>query len=166
MSSSDLDSSSPSVHLHSSDLVAAANPSPASPPLCPNPPQLMILTLYLQRLIFHHIPPNETIVSSFLPLGPTGLGGFSLLKLGAVATKLFPLLYPDSRGKSEVAGWALWGFGLGGAILLWSLGVWFMFVALGGFFLRWREGEMRFNVSAAFSTESLNNSVSNEAPSF
>lgn len=81
-------------------------------------PQLMIMTLYLQRLIFHHIPPNETIVSSFLPLGPTGLGGFSLLKLGAVATKLFPILYPDSNGKGEVAGWALWGFGLGGAVLL------------------------------------------------
>ena len=107
---------------------------------------MMILTLYLQRLIHHHIPPNETIVSSFLPLGPTGLGGFALLKMGAVAVELFPIIYPDNPVKGEVAGWALWGVGVGGAILLWSLGVWFFLVALASFFLRWREGELTFNM--------------------
>ncbi|KAL7409010.1 voltage-dependent anion channel-domain-containing protein [Mrakia frigida] len=107
---------------------------------------MMILTLYLQRLIHHHIPPNETIVSSFLPLGPTGLGGFALLKMGAVAVELFPIIYPENRVKGEVAGWALWGVGLGGAILLWALGVWFFLVALASFFLRWREGELTFNM--------------------
>ncbi|CDZ98037.1 Voltage-dependent anion channel [Phaffia rhodozyma] len=114
---------------------------------------LMLLTLYLQRLIFHHIPPREVIVSSFLPLGPTGLAGFSALKLGVVATMLFPLVKPTGGGvQSEtelgkaMAGWALWGVGLGFAILLWGLGIWFMLIALGSFFLRWREKDMRFNM--------------------
>lgn len=63
------------------------------------------------------------IVSSFLPLGPTGLAGFSLVKLGKVA---LPLLSSDDRsGDILFVGPGLYGAGIGGALLLWSLGVGF-----------------------------------------
>jgi hypothetical protein len=149
----------------------------------------MIMALYIQRLTFQfvhflnvlffrsttnvfafasHIPPNETIVSSFLPLGgslsslllsfshvhlsytpgPTGLGGFSALKLGAVAVHLLPLRAASSNHQfPEFAGVALWGFGLVLAMLLWGLGVWFGLIAVAGFAWRAREGNLRFNVS-------------------
>ena len=38
---------------------------------------LMMLTIYLLRLIVHGLPPTATIISVFLPLGPTGMS-FSL----------------------------------------------------------------------------------------
>jgi tellurite resistance protein TehA-like permease len=41
----------------------------------------MVLVLYFQRLILHHIPGREVVVSTFLPLGPCGQGGYALLQL-------------------------------------------------------------------------------------
>lgn len=85
------------------------------------PLALIILTLYIQRLLLHHIPPQEMVVSSFLPLGPTGLAGFSLVRLGKVAVVLL-----GSEGRSGDAlliGPGLYGAGIGGALLLWGLGV-------------------------------------------
>lgn len=40
-----------------------------------------LMVLYFQRLTFHHLPPRELIVSTFLPLGPCGQGGFALIEL-------------------------------------------------------------------------------------
>lgn len=110
----------------------------------------MILVLYLNRLIFHHIPPNESIVSSFLPLGPTGLGGFAIFKLGVVSRSLFPLLYSSlpfasNESHADMAALALWGVGLASALLLWAVGVWFLLVALASFYLKWKTRELRFN---------------------
>lgn len=33
---------------------------------------LMMLNIYLLRLVLHGLPPGATIISVFLPLGPTG----------------------------------------------------------------------------------------------
>jgi tellurite resistance protein TehA-like permease len=41
------------------------------------PLALTILVIYYQRLAVHKLPPREVIVSSFLPLGPLGFGGFA-----------------------------------------------------------------------------------------
>jgi hypothetical protein len=40
------------------------------------PLAMVILVIYYQRLAVHKLPPRETIVSCFLPLGPLGFGGF------------------------------------------------------------------------------------------
>ncbi|THC98076.1 hypothetical protein EYZ11_002428 [Aspergillus tanneri] len=52
------------------------------------PMAMMVLVIYYQRLAVHKLPSRETIVSCFLPLGPLGFGGFSILYLGKVARKL------------------------------------------------------------------------------
>lgn len=41
----------------------------------------MVLVLYFQRLALHHIPGREVVVSTFLPLGPCGQGGYAILQL-------------------------------------------------------------------------------------
>jgi hypothetical protein len=40
------------------------------------PLAMTILVIYYQRLAVHKLPSRETVVSCFLPLGPSGFGGF------------------------------------------------------------------------------------------
>lgn len=40
-----------------------------------------LMVIYFQRLAIHRLPPREVIVSTFLPLGPCGQGGYSLVEL-------------------------------------------------------------------------------------
>jgi hypothetical protein len=87
------------------------------------PLALIILSLYFQRLILHHIPTQEMIVSSFLPLGPTGLAGFSLVKLGKVGLTLVPAVQTGSNKDFAVLAGGMYGAGVVGALLLWGLGV-------------------------------------------
>lgn len=41
------------------------------------PLSMMVFVIYFQRLTIHKLPPKETIVSVFLPMGPLGSGAFS-----------------------------------------------------------------------------------------
>ena len=43
-----------------------------------------VLVLYFQRLSLHHIPGREVVVTTFLPLGPCGQGGYALLQLVSI----------------------------------------------------------------------------------
>jgi hypothetical protein len=92
------------------------------------PLALGILALYLQRLLLHHIPAKELIVSSFLPLGPCGLAGFSLVKLGKAATVILPAAASANGSRADQSalvalGMGMFGGGCVGALLLWGLGV-------------------------------------------
>ncbi|KAJ3517217.1 hypothetical protein NLJ89_g658 [Agrocybe chaxingu] len=51
---------------------------------------LMILTIYLMRLIIHGLPPGTSILSVFLPLGPTGQSGFAIILIGDNLKALLP----------------------------------------------------------------------------
>lgn len=83
------------------------------------PLAMVVLTMYFHRLAIHSLPPQEVIVSVFLPLGPMGQGGYAVMQLGIQAAKRFPetgTLHPMSGEIMYVLGWAiamiLWGFGL------------------------------------------------------
>ncbi|KAL8277179.1 hypothetical protein RQP46_010427 [Phenoliferia psychrophenolica] len=94
-----------------------------------------LMIIYFQRLAVHHLPPREVIVSTFLPLGPCGQGGFALIELGRNALHLFPLLaasQPEREGFKELAliGPAMYGSGVVTGLLFWGLGVWWMFLAV------------------------------------
>jgi len=116
---------------------------------CGLPLALIILSLYFQRLILHHIPTQEMIVSSFLPLGPTGLAGFSLVKLGKVALTVLPAVDRTAGGDGGRAGLlagGMYGSGVAGAVLMWGLGNWFMIIAIASFYRRCSEGLLVFNM--------------------
>lgn len=88
------------------------------------PLALIVMSIYFHRLTIHKLPPQEVIVSVFLPLGPLGQGGYAIMQLGVQAARVFPLMNTLHSLAGEilyVLGWAtatiLWGFGL----------VWFFF---------------------------------------
>ncbi|KAH9931134.1 voltage-dependent anion channel [Epithele typhae] len=56
----------------------------------------MILTTYLLRLILYGVPAGPGVLSVFIPLGPMGQGGFSILLLGQGFRTALPLAYGDS----------------------------------------------------------------------
>ena len=83
------------------------------------PLAMLVLAMYFHRLAIHKLPPQEVIVSVFLPLGPLGQGGYAVMQLGIQAAARFPAtgtLHAASGEMLYVLGWAvamvLWGFGL------------------------------------------------------
>lgn len=56
----------------------------------------MILTMYLLRLVVYGLPPGASVLSVFIPLGPMGQGGYSILLLGQGYKRMFPLAYGSS----------------------------------------------------------------------
>ncbi|KAL1748623.1 voltage-dependent anion channel [Schizophyllum fasciatum] len=52
---------------------------------------LMMLVIYLLRLIVYGLPPTATVISVFLPLGPTGQAAFSILLIGQCFHKFLPV---------------------------------------------------------------------------
>ena len=62
--------------------------------------------------------PREIIVSAFLPLGPLGFGGYTILYLGKMAAKIFP-----STGTLDpMAGTIAYVLGLFAALIMWGWG--------------------------------------------
>jgi len=88
---------------------------------------IFTLVMYYQRLAVHKLPPREIIVSSFLPLGPLGMGGYTIMYLGAQMREVLPLV-PPFLSHIPAAGDILYLFGLLTALIMWSFGlVWFVY---------------------------------------
>lgn len=51
----------------------------------------MILTIYFYRLILHGFPPGTGITSLFMPLGPMGQAGFSVIVIGQSMKEFLPV---------------------------------------------------------------------------
>ncbi|KIW86800.1 uncharacterized protein Z519_12586 [Cladophialophora bantiana CBS 173.52] len=85
------------------------------------PLAITVLVMYYQRLALHKLPPREVVVSSFLPLGPLGMGGYTIMYLGKVSRLVFPRVHffhnlPVAGDVAYVLGFfvalIMWGFGL------------------------------------------------------
>jgi tellurite resistance protein TehA-like permease len=91
------------------------------------PLALLILGVYFLRLTTYQLPPKEVVVSTFLPLGPLGQGGFAWIQLGKQAQRLFR----DTRSLNNTgvyAGDILYVVGFIIALTLFGFGlVWFFF---------------------------------------
>ncbi|KAJ5119213.1 hypothetical protein N7526_010850 [Penicillium atrosanguineum] len=88
------------------------------------PLAIMVLVIYYQRLAVHKLPPRETIVSCFLPLGPLGFGGFGIIYIGKVARDLFQ----GSDILDPIAGPMAYVLGVFISLLMWSFGlIWLVF---------------------------------------
>ncbi|KAH8927656.1 hypothetical protein BT69DRAFT_1347172 [Atractiella rhizophila] len=85
-----------------------------------------ILTLYFQRLAYHHLPGPALLLSVCLPLGPCGHAGFSLLRLGKAAAFLFA----EKEGGLQELGKAMYGAGAVLGLLFWGFGMWWTALAV------------------------------------
>jgi tellurite resistance protein TehA-like permease len=95
---------------------------------------LMLLTVYLMRLIVHGLPSGATIISVFLPLGPTGQAGYAFLLIGRCFRELLPLKSapPDHFLGSDVTGDVINVVCVCIAFALWALAsMWLVFALLG-----------------------------------
>ncbi|KAI9068273.1 hypothetical protein FKP32DRAFT_173940 [Trametes sanguinea] len=92
---------------------------------------MMILTMYLLRLIIHGVPQNANVLSVFIPLGPMGQGGFSILLLGQGYRQVLPLNYGESHvlRQPNVAD-IIAVISLVTALVLWSLATMWMIYAV------------------------------------
>ncbi|PGH14602.1 hypothetical protein AJ79_02937 [Helicocarpus griseus UAMH5409] len=87
---------------------------------------MIILATYFQRLALHSLPPKSVIVSTCIPLGPMGQGGFAVLKLGADARKYFPM----NKTLDPIAGDVFYSIGFFVALILWGFGLLWIFLAI------------------------------------
>lgn len=91
------------------------------------PLAFVVLAMYFHRLTVYKLPPNEVIVSVFLPLGPIGQGGYAIMQLGTMAMKVFP----ETNTLHPSAGPILYVLGFGVAIVMWGFGLVWLAFALG-----------------------------------
>lgn len=104
---------------------------------------LAILALYFHRLMVHHLPARELIVSVFLPVGPLGQGGFAIQQLGRVARDLAFLPFGGATaavgggpgGNEEdvltvvSGGHVLWVLGVFLGLVMWGAGLGWLVLA-------------------------------------
>ncbi|TFY77207.1 hypothetical protein EWM64_g6807 [Hericium alpestre] len=94
---------------------------------------LMILTIYLYRLVIHGPPPGGNVISSFIPLGPTGQSGFAIVLIGQYFKEALPVAGSASPFLgSEQIGEIVYGLCICFSFALWSLStMWLVFALLG-----------------------------------
>lgn len=87
---------------------------------------MTVLVIYYERLALHKLPPREVVVSSFLPLGPLGMGGNAVMNLGKVARIVFP--HVEFFHSLPVAGDVAYVLGVFVALIMWGFGLcWLVF---------------------------------------
>ncbi|RYO91831.1 hypothetical protein DL764_008227 [Monosporascus ibericus] len=93
---------------------------------------LAIIVIYFLRIATKKLPPTEHMVSTFLPLGPLGQGGFAFQQLGKQAMRVFPLTetLPEVTHQNKLlAGEIFYTLGFMVAIILWGFGLMWLFFA-------------------------------------
>lgn len=94
------------------------------------PLAMTILVIYYQRLALHKLPPREVVVSSFLPLGPLGMGGYTIMYLGRVSRDTFPRVDFLHLPNLTLAGDVLYILGVFVALIMWGFGLCWLIFAL------------------------------------
>lgn len=92
------------------------------------PLAMTVLIIYYTRLALHKLPPREIVVSSFLPLGPLGMGGYTIMYLGSVCRTVFP--QTQFFDGLEVAGDIFYVLGVFIALIMWGFGLTWLCFAL------------------------------------
>lgn len=92
------------------------------------PLAMTVLVMYYTRLALHKLPPREIVVSSFLPLGPLGMGGYSITYLGSIARRIFR--QTEFFSDIPVAGDIFFVVGTFTALIMWAFGLTWLCFAL------------------------------------
>ena len=91
----------------------------------------MILTMYFLRLIVYGVPQGASVISVFIPLGPMGQGGYSILLLGQGYRSILPLKNNSQVLTDSVTGETINVICVCVAFVLWSLAtMWLLYAIL------------------------------------
>ena len=93
---------------------------------------MMVLTIYYARLIIHGLPQGVSIVSVFLPLGPTGQAGYAIGLIGNNFRKILPYKCGGASLllNSQTSGDIIYVIATCTSFVLWSLATMWMIYAL------------------------------------
>ncbi|KAJ2772718.1 Plasma membrane sulfite pump involved in sulfite metabolism, partial [Coemansia nantahalensis] len=103
---------------------------------------LMVITFYFMRLVLHKLPPRETIVSAFLPLGPLGQASNAILLLGEQAQRVLPKMIPHV----PLVGDVLYSMGFVFGLFFWAMGIWWLMHAIYAVIYTRTGGRVPFNL--------------------
>ena len=73
---------------------------------------VLVASLLYDRLVFHPLPAAPLAPSLWIGLGPIGVGGLALLRLGQAGTPVWGDAAAAVQAVSLIGASALWGFGL------------------------------------------------------
>ena len=108
---------------------------------------LMILTIYLMRLILYGLPRGTSILSVFLPVGPTGQAGYAILLIGQNINILLPFPSQSNFLSSSSTGAAIEAVSICVSFLLWSLATMWIMYALLAVYSELRQSRVAFRIS-------------------
>jgi tellurite resistance protein TehA-like permease len=109
---------------------------------------LMLNVLYILRLIVHGPPPGSAVMTSFLPLGPSGQGGFGILLIGQTFRTLLPLNYGHSEFlRLSSTGETINAICIVISMTLWAMGFMWLCLALLGVQDVYRHSRIPFEVT-------------------
>lgn len=104
---------------------------------------LLITVLYFHRLTVYHLPDSEVIVSAFLPLGPVGQGAYAFIRLAQASKKASAATgFLGSANANEV----VFVMSTILALMLWGMGLWWLFHGMYSVVVRRLHGRLRFNM--------------------
>ncbi|KAJ1763635.1 Plasma membrane sulfite pump involved in sulfite metabolism [Coemansia sp. RSA 2167] len=103
---------------------------------------LMLLTFYVVRLVLHKLPPPDTIISAFIPLGVLGQASYAIQLMGVQALRVFP----DGLSQMTYLGEVLHDLGFFIGFLFWSLAVWWLAHAIYSVLYTRFHGPVPFNL--------------------
>ncbi|CAI6319341.1 unnamed protein product [Periconia digitata] len=92
------------------------------------PLAMTVLVMYYTRLALHKLPPREIVVSSFLPISPLGMGGYTIMYLGTVAREVFP--QTESFHEVAIIGDVFYALGIFISLIMWAFGLTWLCFAL------------------------------------
>ncbi|KAJ2546720.1 Plasma membrane sulfite pump involved in sulfite metabolism [Coemansia sp. RSA 1933] len=104
-----------------------------------------IVILYVHRLAEHKMPPHNTILTAFIPLGPVGQIGAGAISLGRMAPVVLASM--DSPAKLGSLDAALLNTGILVALLVWGTCVFWTAHALFAIAYQRRTNKIPFNIS-------------------
>ncbi|KAI0088030.1 voltage-dependent anion channel-domain-containing protein [Irpex rosettiformis] len=91
----------------------------------------MIFSAYILRLITCGVPPGASVISTFIPLGPMGQGGYSMLLLGQGFRAVLPLSNSSQVLSDPRTGETLNVICVAAGFVLWAIAtMWFLYALL------------------------------------
>jgi len=103
----------------------------------------MVIALYFQRLVFHHLPEAEVIVSAFLPLEPLGQGSGGIIQISQAGKKVF---LENDLVRQAISSEVVFIVSVIVGLLLWGLGLWWFFHGITSVLVTCLKGKIPFSM--------------------